>query len=166
MEDGSSEDGIPRHRVKPLEAIEHYTARHSEKFEEVIHWPWKRFELAYSSMVKREIVEELTQRKFAVISGIYANNSFEKDEKADRSEVIEEIEYNFKKTVAMVYGDLKEEEESELEGEYMAYSEENPFFAAGKRAMDKLDIPKSEAEDNFKTEELVEIQKEMDQFDS
>lgn len=100
----------------------------------MLSWPWKRFEKFYEAFAKRQIAEELTQRKLLLISAFYANTNYDSAE-AKRDEVIKNIEQQFGALIDNIYapvidfGKLKVEE---------GQDEENPLFAAIKVDGDHL----------------------------
>lgn len=106
-----------------------YSANHSETVEELLEWPWKRFEKFYESFMKRQVVERLEGRKDQMIASLWANSNYD-DDKGTRQKAIEEIEASFQNVVAEVFdGENSSEEEID---------EENPFFVAAKKSQQKL----------------------------
>lgn len=68
----------------------------------MLSWPWKRFEKFYEAFAKRQIAEELTQRKLLIISSFYANTNYDNPE-ANRDQIIRGIEDNFKGLIDSIY---------------------------------------------------------------
>ena len=102
-------------------------------------------------MLKRELVDELRARKNSMISSLWANPSWDGEE-ADRPGVIEQIEEDFDRAVSQVYGSPVEDDGEEIDWE-------DPFFAAAKRGMDKIQVPESDHADNISVEEMQEAEK-------
>lgn len=105
-------------------------------------------------MLKRELVDELRQRKNAMIASLWANPSWDGEE-ADRPGVIEQIEEDFDGAVAQVYGAPGQDEED--------IDWEDPFFAAAKRGLDKIQVPESDNADNISVEEMKEAEEHAKQ---
>lgn len=96
--------------------------------EDILDWPWKRFEAFYTAFVKRNVIETLERRKEGMIHALWANEGFN-DDKGTRQNAIQEIEANFEEAVKSILGGSVEEEEID---------KENPFFAQMEKGMAKL----------------------------
>jgi hypothetical protein len=107
-----------------------YSSYHSETVEELLEWPWKRFEKFYESFTKRRIIESLESRKDQMISALWANSNYD-DDKGTREKAINEIESNFNSVIASVFEGKINQQEEEID-------ESNPFFASAKKGQEKL----------------------------
>jgi hypothetical protein len=126
-----------------MEAVERYTASHGgDSFDAILDWPATRFEAAYVAMLKRELEEELKNRKALMINAIWSNPNWD-DEKANKQEAIAEIEENFEHSIRLIW-----EGEDEIDDVEEEDIDNNPFFAAAKRGMDKLDVPDLQDQDD------------------
>ena len=120
-------------------------------------WPWKRFNKFYEAMVKRELVDELQNRKLIIIGSLWTRE-FEKAE--GLSNAVKEIEDSYDQVIDNILGSGEQEEEKD---EDKIDYENDPFFAAAKRSMDRQNIP-LEADEDPSTKEMLELQKDLDQF--
>lgn len=113
-------------------------------------WPWLRFEKFYEAHLKRKIIDELTQRKIAMVGALYSNPNYDGKENHDkRDQIIQRIEENFNDTVKKLYNKAYqvEEEKDELK--------DNPFFAASERGLKEQGVPE--------LKEFLEEEYEVDQ---
>jgi hypothetical protein len=80
--------------------------------EDILQWPWKRFERFYQAFIKRQVVESMERRKEALIAACWANSNYD-DDKGTRQNLVDEIEDHFRvATLAFLSGkDSREEEE-------------------------------------------------------
>lgn len=86
------------------------------------NWYWKKFEKFYEAHLKRKAVEEASETKNAMISGLWANEGFN-DDKNTRKKALIEIENSYQEAVLNVYN-----KERQVEIEF----KDDPFFAAMK----------------------------------
>lgn len=107
-----------------------YSANHSETVEELLEWPWRRFEKFYEAFLRRTIIEGLERRKDSMIASLWANSNYD-DEKGTREKAIEEIEGNFQEAVLQLYFSESHQQEEEI-------NESNPFFKSAKEGQQKL----------------------------
>lgn len=139
-----------------MEAIEHYTSQHGgDSFDDVLEWPWMRFESAYEAMLKRELVTDLDKRKTALVGALWANSNWDGEE-ADRDSAIQKLEESYEKSVGIIYGYVVADELSEDEVDW-----DDPFFAAAKRGMEKTGLMSSDSSDGTVGELLDNQQKEL-----
>lgn len=108
-------------------------------------------------MVKRELVDELQNRKLIIIGSLWTRE-FEKAE--GLSNAVKEIEDSYDQVIDNILGSGEQEEEKD---EDKIDYENDPFFAAAKRSMDRQNIP-LEADEDPSTKEMLELQKDLDQF--
>jgi hypothetical protein len=108
--------------------------------EDILEWPWRRFEVFYSAFMKRHVVETLERRKEGMIHALWANDGFN-DNKGTRQNAIQEIEANFEEAKNAVLGLLPEEAEID---------KDNPFFAQMEKGMAKLHESHGESEETVK----------------
>lgn len=106
-------------------------------------------------MVRREIEQELNQRKIAMTSALWANSAWDESEKADRSQALKNIEDSFDRAILMVYGEIDEEQE-EID------FENDPFFSPAKKMMDRMDVPEGSGQDTT-VREMIELDEDVDQ---
>lgn len=140
-----------------MEAIEHYTSQHGgDSFDDVLEWPWMRFESAYEAMLKRELVADLDKRKSALVGALWANSNWDGEE-ADRGAAIDNLEKSYEKSVGIVYGYIEADEPDEDDIDW-----EDPFFAAAKRGLQKTGLmPSDSGDDGTVAELLANQQKEL-----
>lgn len=96
--------------------------------DDLLEWPWRRFEKFYESFLKRKVVETIEGRKDNMIAALWSNSNYD-DDKGTRQKAIEEIEANFQSAVNQIFSETQEEEQ---------INEENPFFQAARRGQQKL----------------------------
>jgi hypothetical protein len=89
--------------------LEAYTAHHADSVEEILHWPWRRFEAFYTAFVKRQVVETLESRKNDMVMALWSNEGFNAE--GVRTEAIGEIEAHYKEAIDQITGVAPEEEE-------------------------------------------------------
>jgi hypothetical protein len=148
---GEEEQGRYFHAPTVIEALEHYTAKHGgDSLDDILDWPWQRFEAMYVAMIKREMVDELTNRKTSMLAALHANSGWTKDE--DLRNAIEGVESNFEQSVALVYGDTVEDEDIDWD---------DPFFAPVKNSMDRMNVPNAHGDGEITTKEMVDLEKDM-----
>lgn len=83
-------------------------------------------------MSRRELEEELRQRKIAMVAAIWSNSAWDEAEEADRTKAIEQIESSYEKAIDELYGAGESEDDID---------ENDPFWAAMKRGVDKIEVP-------------------------
>jgi hypothetical protein len=108
--------------VGVIEALEAYSAEHPEEIEDLILWPYKRFEAFYEAHLKRKAVDKLDAAKNALVSGLWSNPNLD-DGKNTRQNILRQIEESFKDAIDSVYN-KKEEPDIDFK--------KDPFFAAMK----------------------------------
>lgn len=87
--------------------------------EEVLNWPWRRFEAFYNAFQKRLTVERLEERKDRMVASLWANSNYD-DDKGTRQKAIEEIEGNFNAAVDEIVSGAPKDE---------TIDKDDPFFA-------------------------------------
>jgi hypothetical protein len=116
--------------------------------EELLEWPWKRFDRFYDAFMRRQLIERLERRKEDMIAALWANSGFEKSE--DRTNAIAEIEDNYEQMLRKLLGlDVEEE-----------IDPNNPFFSAGERGLKRLEQPR---DDEGTVKEVIDYSREIDQ---
>ena len=83
-------------------------------------------------------MESLERRKDAMIAALWSNSNYD-DDKGTRKQAIEEIEGNYDEAVTKILSGNSQQEANEEE-----IDEDNPFFAAAKRGMKKLEQPRND----------------------
>lgn len=106
--------------------------------------------------MKRQLIESLETRKDRMIAALWSNSNWD-DDKGSRKDAIEEIEENFEEATEMILlGIGPQEEEVEID-------EDNPFFAAAKRGVEKIQAPRND-EGSGTVEDVVKSQSEYTKF--
>lgn len=97
--------------------------------------------------MKRQLVEDLQQRKVGMINALWANSNYdgEKDGEGIRGRVIEQIEEQYNKVIDNVLGG-KYEVDDDGPSEFGEYDESNPFFGKMKLPP-KIDMTSRESRD-------------------
>lgn len=106
--------------------------------DELLDWPWKRFERFYEAAKKRDLVETLERRKDGMISALWSNSNYD-DEKNTRQNAIADIEERCEEAVEIILTgiDPSEVPEEEVDDQY-------GFFAAGERGLSKILAPRDD----------------------
>lgn len=104
--------------------------------EELLAWPWKRFEKFYEAAQKRTLVETLEQRKQGMIAALWSNPNLD-DDKGTRKGAIEDIEEKCEEAVQIILTGVDPNAEVEVEDKY-------GFFAAGERGAAKIAKPRND----------------------
>jgi hypothetical protein len=132
-------------KIHAIDAIENFTAAHSEEIEEVLNWPWKKFEAFYEAYIKREAAYRAALERNAYITGILANTNLD-DNKNTKRNTLESIDTDYQNSLKSIYNINIEEVDLR----------EDPFFKAMK--IPGVDfIPGEEATDPDSTTENSEI---------
>ena len=100
--------------------------------EEVLNWPWRRFEAFYAAFQKRLVVERLEERKDKMVAALWANSNYD-DDKGTRQKAIEEIEGNFNAAVDEIISGVPRDEKID---------KDDPFFAPLKNQPEVEAVPK------------------------
>lgn len=100
--------------------------------EELLQWPWQRFEAFYAAFVKAQVIESLERRKEAMVQALWSNSNYD-DKEGTRQNAIQEIEESFADAIVKVQGGVKEEE--------VEIDKNDPFFSPTFKAMAKLEEP-------------------------
>lgn len=120
-------------RITAIEALEDYSAHHAETVEDLLAWPWRRFEELYDAHAKRMALQRVTELKNAMIAGAWSNSNYD-DENA-REKLLNRIDEFYDHAQKMIYEDPDLHEEK--------IDENDPFFAAMKRPaelVNKLEV--------------------------
>jgi len=126
--------------LNAIDAIENFASAHSETIEEIINWPWKKFEAFYESYSKREQVKSANAERRAYITGLLANPNLD-DGKQTRRTILNNVDIDFENAIKSIYNVVIGEEFD---------SDQDPFFKAMK-------VPGMEqATDNDRTTENLE----------
>lgn len=105
------------------EALEAYSSEHPESIEELKGWYWKKFETLYESFMRRKAVEEATDVKNAMISGLWANSNYD-DNKNTRKKALSDIEESYQESIRIIYN---RKNEIRIDQDI---DKSDPFFAA------------------------------------
>lgn len=143
--------------------MEHYTAGHGgDSVDDILDWPWKRFEAFYEKFIERELIERLENRRDLMVSAIWSNSVYDEHEEADRTRVIEEIDSKFDEAVGFLRGDVVQEPDIDFSN--------NPFFAKAKEGLDKRVPPRTDDPDLTAVQltdderEVQDMIRKLDQF--
>lgn len=116
-----------------LEALEAYSGYHSESFEELLEWPYRRFIKAFSSWQKRRAIDEIENRKNIHVGALLG--IIEWKEAGDQEKAIENVEQYYEKLKDIVWEPDKHIRENQ---EMRELEESDPFLRAGKRNIQKV----------------------------
>lgn len=108
--------------INIIEAIESFSAQHSETIEEILDWPWQKFEALYEAHVKREQSQSALEERNAYITGILANTNLD-DNKSTKHNMLESIDIDYENRLRSIY--------NVIIGEEIDF-ENDPFFKAMK----------------------------------
>ena len=125
--------------MSALEAVESYSAFHSESFDELLEWPYRRFMKAFDAWQKRRAIDEIEKKKNMHIMTQYT--IIEWKDSSDQTKAIENIEnyYELLKDLVWEQSTEKQQKTEELE-------QNDPFLQAGKRNMMKVEVPEMPGE--------------------
>lgn len=135
--------------INVFDAIESFSAQHSEKIEEIINWPWKKFEALYEAHIKRESSKTALLERNAYITGLLANTNLD-DNKNTKRNMLENVDTDYENKLRSIYNVISKEIDLK----------DDPFFAAIK--IPRYDAPE-EATDNLPHDQNPEI--EVDQVE-
>lgn len=127
-----------------LQAVECYTSTHSETFEEILEWPYRRFNKAFAAWQKRNAVDEVEKRKNLHVAAMWG--IVEWKENTDQEEAITNIENYYEALKNFIWDPNKVEIENQ---EMKILEESDPFLAAGKRNLSRVIPPKYPNEDEI-----------------
>lgn len=116
-----------------LEALETYSCHHSETFEELLEWPYRRFIKAFGAWQKRNAVDEIENKKNLHIQALYT--IIEWKEPGDQKDAIENVEKYYELLKDIIWDPKKVERENQ---EMREIEDTDPFLKAGKRNLKKL----------------------------
>jgi hypothetical protein len=116
-----------------LEALETYSCHHSETFEELLEWPYRRFIKAFSAWQRRNAVDEIEHRKNLHVQAMW--QIVEWKEQGDQQKAIEDIEKYYELLKDHIWNPNKAIEENQ---EMQELEETDNFLKAGKRNLKKV----------------------------
>lgn len=119
-----------------LEAVECYSSHHSETFEELLEWPYRRFIKAFGAWQRRNAVDELENRKNLHVQALHG--IVEWKESGDQREAIEDVERYYELLKDVVWDPEKMERENR---EMQSLEDADPFLKAGKKSLKKIVEP-------------------------
>jgi hypothetical protein len=102
--------------------------------------------------MRRQVVESLERRKDQMIAALWSNSNWD-DDKGTRQSQIEQLEAQYEEVITKVLSRNPPEQEEEID-------ENNPFFAAAKRGVEKLEEPRN---DEGTVKEVIDYSKGIDQ---
>lgn len=133
--DDEGEEQKPQRKLTSVNVLEDYSNSHSETFDELLEWPYRRFLKAYGSHQKRKMIDELETKKNMHIFSLYSNSNLD-DGKSTREDYVDSLEKFYETLKELVWKDSKETEKENREVKEM--EDNNPFLKAGKRNRAKL----------------------------
>jgi hypothetical protein len=95
-----------------------------------MRWPARKFEAFYSAFIKRQLVEELRERKEKIAAALYANTNWDgKENSPKRDNMIKSLQEQLQSEIEIIYGDGPESQD-EIDWE-------DPFWSAVPRSSDE-----------------------------
>jgi hypothetical protein len=89
----------------------------------------------YEAYAKRKVADELSHRRSLEIAALWSNTNLDtKENEGKRQQISESIDSNYGNAIAKLYGEIIESEEMEID-------EDDPFFQAMRRGMEKHALP-------------------------
>lgn len=119
-----------------VEALEVYSSHHSETFEELLEWPYRRFIKAFSAWQRRNAVDEVEKRKNMHVQAL--QGIVEWKEEGDQFKAIEDAERYYELLKDHVWDPEKAKKENR---EMQELENSDPFLKAGKRNIRKIIDP-------------------------
>jgi hypothetical protein len=136
--------------------LEHYSSAHPETIDQLLDWPWLRFERFYAAFMLRTLVERLDRQRDAIVAALYGNSVFDEHAEAKRDESIQAVDDSFNQAIAYVRSHASGEPDEDD-----GYDENDPFWVAAKRGVAEIEVPRSDEQDyDFTAGELVEEESE------
>lgn len=126
---GEGEEAPAPRRLTAIEALESYSSAHSEKVEELLEWPYRRFLAAMEAWRRRELVSEWNQRKLAHIAAMHANQTWD-DPDNKKEDRLRELEIGYERVKAELMMSAADRQQIEQEAD-------TEFMRAGRRAMQR-----------------------------
>lgn len=96
-------------KINAVEAVESYAAAHSETTEELINWPWKKFEALYDAFSKREASQNALLERNAYITGVLANTNLD-DGKSTKRNMLESVDEDYQNRLRSIYNVINEDQ--------------------------------------------------------
>jgi hypothetical protein len=119
-----------------LEALETYSCHHSETFDELLEWPYRRFIKAFSAFQRRKAVDEIENRKSLHIQAYQQITEWK--EEGDQQKAIEDVERYYELLKDYTWDSEKSQKENQ---EMRDIEESDDFLKAGKRNLAKVLSP-------------------------
>jgi cation transport regulator ChaB len=111
-------------------AMEEFCAHHAETVEDVMRWPWRRFERMFKLHLLRRAREELRQMRDMRLAALDANTNFDsKDNRRAKEERVEGLQQAYLSAVRMLYAEDKQDDQKGLADDAF----DDPLFAPLKR---------------------------------
>jgi hypothetical protein len=89
----------------------------------------------YEAYAKRKVADELSNRRSLETAALWANTNLDTTEnEGKRQEIGQSIDLGYSTAIAKLYGEIEEEEETQID-------EDDPFFQAMERGMQKRSLP-------------------------
>lgn len=129
--------------------------------EDLLEWPWLRFERFYTTFVAREIVERMERQRDMIIAALHANSVYDEHEEAKRDEAIASVEESFDAATEYVRARARgEPTQAELDDDY---DPDDPFWRAAERGAERMDMPRSdEGAEEMTAGDIVDGQQSME----
>ena len=118
-------------------------------------------EVFYETFVVREMIERLERQRDLTVSSLYGNSVFDENEGARRDEAIRKVNEQFDQMVEYIIAMQKGESVGE------EIDEDNQFWAAAKRGVDRLEYPRSdEDEPGITAGDMIEEERSLEEVRS
>jgi hypothetical protein len=122
--------------INVIEAIESFASSHAEKIEEILNWPWKKFEALYEAHTKREQSEKALDERNAYITGLLANTNLD-DGKSTKRNMLENVDIDYQNALKSIYNIVNKDEID---------FDQDPFFKAIKIPGAEIPVEATESE--------------------
>jgi hypothetical protein len=116
-----------------LEMLECLSSNHSETFDELLEWPYRRVLKVFDAWQRRNAVDEIERRKNIHVGSLLG--IVEWKEASDQNEAIEDVENYYEMLKDVIWNPKKMDEENQ---EMRDLESSDPFLAAGKRNLQKI----------------------------
>jgi hypothetical protein len=127
-----------------LQALEAYSGSHSDTFDELLEWPYRRFMKAFEAWQKRNAVDEVENRKNLHVQALQTITEWK--EEGDQGKAIEEVENYYEMLKNFIWNpEIVDQENKEMQ----ELEEQDSFLAAGKRNVRRIVPPKMPNQDDI-----------------
>lgn len=119
--------------------MEAFCADHKVSYIEVLYeWPASLFEAFYAAYARRKIADELSSKRGLEIAAVWGNPNLDTEKDPElRQKLQKEIDAAYSRAISAIYGQLPEQNEESID------YDDDPFWQAAKRGMEKHSLPDS-----------------------